>query len=162
MSLPLNFSQVSGTVWRSAQPVDGNWTDIKNLGVRQIVKLNAESEGSDDAGEAIGLDIVRCPIEPIDAGSILQRAGAIFEAPDEETIDAALTAMASSISTLVHCTHGNDRTGLLVAFYRVIVQQTPKWSAWNEMIARGFHPELLGLDKEWFYGHPKVLAATTK
>jgi len=67
-----------------------------------------------------------------------------------------LTAMASGTPTLVHCLHGNDRTGVLCAFYRVLVQGWSRARAWDEAILQGFHPELLGLDDEWFFGHPKL------
>ena len=76
--------------------------------------------------------------------------------PREDVIDRALSAMASGTPTLVSCLHGNDRTGLLVGFYRVLTMGWSRSKAWDEMILQGFHPELLGLDEEWFFGHPKL------
>ena len=47
---------------------------------------------------------------------------------------------------LVHCKNGHDRTGLVVGMLRVIVDGWDKRHAWREMLDRGYHPELLGLD----------------
>ena len=43
---------------------------------------------------------------------------------------------------LVHCQHGSDRTGTMVAIYRVVVDGWTKAEATNEMINGGFgyHP----------------------
>ena len=45
-------------------------------------------------------------------------------------------------TVLVHCQHGADRTGLLVAVYRVVVQGWSKERAIDEMTngGFGFHP----------------------
>nr|HNI57084.1 protein-tyrosine-phosphatase [Elusimicrobiota bacterium] len=42
----------------------------------------------------------------------------------------------------VHCQHGSDRTGTMVAIYRIAVQGWSKESALDEMVngGYGFHP----------------------
>ena len=50
--------------------------------------------------------------------------------------------------TFVHCAHGQDRTGLVVAVYRVRHGWT-KAQAQAEMLRLGFHPTLLGLWQSW-------------
>ena len=156
MSLPQHFSQVSPTVWRSAQPLPANWLGLYNLGIRQWVKLDTEGEGTSDGAAQAGVTVIACPIEPIDDGSVVQKLEAIFMRPSEAVIDRALAAMASGTPTLVSCLHGNDRTGLLVGFYRVLVLGWSKAKAWDEMILQGYHPELMGLDEEWWFGNPKL------
>jgi hypothetical protein len=46
---------------------------------------------------------------------------------------------------LVHCQHGQDRTGYIVGMYRRIVEKRTKGDAWTEMIDHGFHPICWGL-----------------
>ena len=47
---------------------------------------------------------------------------------------------------LVHCQNGHDRTGLVVGLIRIVVDGWEPERAWREMIARGYHDELLGLN----------------
>ena len=126
------------------------------MGVKQWVKLDTEAECTSDGAAQLGVMVSYCAIEPVDAGSLLQKTAAIFKRPSEDIIDRALGAMANGTTTLVSCLHGMDRTSLLVGFYRVLVQGWSRSRAWDEMILQGFHPELLGLDDEWFFGHPRL------
>lgn len=43
---------------------------------------------------------------------------------------------------LVHCRHGSDRTGMMVAIYRIVVEGWTKAQATDEMVngGYGFHP----------------------
>ncbi len=49
----------------------------------------------------------------------------------------------------VHCTHGQDRTGLVVGVYRVLHDGRTKDDAYQEMIHHNFHPDLHGLHEFW-------------
>ncbi len=40
---------------------------------------------------------------------------------------------------LVHCLHGNDRTGIVIAAYRILINGWTVEKAKNEMYAHGFH-----------------------
>ena len=48
---------------------------------------------------------------------------------------------------LIHCKNGHDRTGLVVGMLRIVVDGWDKHHAWVEMLDRGYHPELIGLDR---------------
>jgi protein tyrosine/serine phosphatase len=50
----------------------------------------------------------------------------------------------------IHCEHGKDRTGLIVALYRVFYQGWPKAKAHNEMIALG-HSQFWTSDMDAFF-----------
>jgi len=39
---------------------------------------------------------------------------------------------------LIHCQHGSDRTGLMIAMYRIIYQNWSKDEALDEMVNGGF------------------------
>ena len=61
----------------------------------------------------------------------------------------AVRQMQAMPGTFVHCEHGQDRTGLIVALYRVKVNGWDKPKSEKEMLALGFHKELHGLWEYW-------------
>ena len=71
-----------------------------------------------------------------------------FFAPDDskmnEIIDILRTA---DRPVLVHCYHGEDRTGVVIGLERVFIEKWAPANAYNEMLAHGFHRILLGLDE---------------
>jgi len=132
-----NLVQVDTGVWRSGQPETPEaWAYLKSLGIKRVVKLNFE--GSDDGARSIYL-----PIEP--NGDVVT----VLEKPNAAHVDAAVAALALRNGVLVHCTRGLDRTGEIVGIYRVRSDHWKKSAARREMLARGYHPELIGLDEYW-------------
>jgi len=137
-----NLRQVEGTVWRSGQPTTPEaWRYLRSLGITTIVKLNRESEGSDAGAVAAGMTVIPIPMPPSNAWETLTQ-------PAQSDIRRAVAAMRAG-HALVHCTHGQDRTGLAVGAYRMWVDRWTKSAARREMDADGFHPELLGLEEAW-------------
>lgn len=126
-----------GSIWRGGQPTIEGWRQLKALGVTNVVKLNTESEGSDAEAKRLGMRVVYVPIDTA------QQLG-LKHLPMAQM----LVAVTNIIDhTYVHCEHGQDRTGLAVAMYRV----RSGWSylkATKEMFDCGFHKELRGL-WEW-------------
>ncbi len=47
---------------------------------------------------------------------------------------------------LIHCTHGADRTGVMIAAYRVVVQGWSKPEAEREMIRGGYGYHLVWIN----------------
>jgi tyrosine-protein phosphatase SIW14 len=47
----------------------------------------------------------------------------------------------------VHCEKGEDRTGMVIGLYRVLVQKWAPEDAWNEMLKFGFHPKFGALTR---------------
>lgn len=133
-----NLAEVEGTILRGAQPSAGGWSWLKNSGITKIVKLNLEGDASDSLGISLGMTQTYCPIDFADQ---------IIFKPDYDTIMKAVNAIQPG--TFVHCTHGQDRTGLVIGCYRVLKQGWTKDAAWAEMLQHGFHPELLGLTLFW-------------
>ena len=132
-----NFARVdfypSPGVFRGGQPTDEGWQQLYDLGVRNIIKLNEESEGSDAAGIKLGMTYQYHPIS---------LARMLTIGPDPVDFGQALDE--GWPGTFVHCQHGQDRTGLYVAMRRLRQGQT-HGRAWLEMKHFGFHEELLGL-----------------
>ncbi|MEO6568491.1 MAG: hypothetical protein ABIO94_06975, partial [Opitutaceae bacterium] len=126
-------------VWRGGQPTTEGWRHLKSLGVKWDVKLNPERQSSDAEAEAHGIQIIYLPISWVHE---------ILAKPARMTLAAAVSALTRT-NTFVHCEHGEDRTGLVVGAYRVMIEHWTKHAAYQEMKAHGFHPLLLGLYRSW-------------
>lgn len=142
-----NLVQVAPGVWRSGQPTSaGAWAYLQSIGIKRVVKLNFDDEGSDVGATKIGMEVIPLPIEP--NGDVLT----VFQKPDGKRLSSAVAVLGegnAESAVLVHCTHGQDRTGLVVAIYRIQHDGWRKSAARREMIARGFHSELPGLEEYW-------------
>lgn len=101
--------------WRSGQPTEA---EVAALGVKSVLKLNSAIEGRDHL--PAGVEPLEHPwlfVGPVDHEDVLAALYDLEHAPRP---------------VLVHCTHGVDRTGLLIALYRVKVQHVLPASAWAE------------------------------
>lgn len=130
--LPLaRFDRVAEGVYRSSQP---SGADLRLLqeryGLRSIVKLN---RGRDDA--PAGVPVFHFPLDPEQTPSP-KKVRAILDAIDQ-----------AEKPVLIHCTYGEDRTGLVVALYRLRHGASVP-EAYTDMMRRGFHP-YIGLWNAW-------------
>lgn len=131
-----NLHLVAPGLYRSAQPDDEAPQAIAQLGIRTVLSLRAGRADRElqDTGR---LALLRLPL----------RTWAV----DERDVLAALRVMtdAHRQPLLVHCKHGADRTGLVIAAYRVVVQGWSKTEALAEMKRGGFgfHPLWRNLER---------------
>lgn len=134
-----NLRLVAPGIYRGGQPTtDAAWNWLKDQGITRVVKLNLEGDGSDIAAEALGMDLRYYPINVVEQ--------LVFR-PKIADVRGAVSAIGPN--TYVHCTHGEDRTGLVIACYRVWNNGWAKERAEAEMEDCGFHWELLGLELFW-------------
>ena len=124
-----NFYKVSDDLYRGAQPAAEGFKALKDMGVKTV--LNLRSFHSDkDLLAGTGL-----AYENIDVKA--------WRAEDED-LAAFLKVVTDKTRTpvFVHCQHGADRTGMMVAVYRIAVQGWSKDDAIKEMTEGGFgwHP----------------------
>ena len=147
---PPNLAQVDPGIWRSGQPATPEqWAYLKSIGVKHVLKLNFDTEGSDKEALTQGLDVHPLSIQPEGDKDVIHKVLGTIVKPSEETLNEAEKLLESGDGWLVHCTHGQDRTGLVVGRYRVLHDSwTPK-AAYQEMLAHRFHPELHGLHESW-------------
>lgn len=131
-----NLRQVSPGIWRGGQPTEQGWRDLQALGVRHVIKLNTGAE--DATASDLGMRVEWFPIT-----AAAQTVG--------KPAPGSVLAAASRIrpGTFIHCTHGRDRTGLVVGAYRVCGEGWSKGQAYQEMRALGFRPALRGLYWSW-------------
>ena len=74
--------------------------------------------------------------------------GTVYYKDFRDLLGKAEAVSIATPGTFVHCSHGQDRTGLLVGLYR-LKQGWAKTNAYTEMLTNGFHPALHGLHEFW-------------
>lgn len=153
----LNFHEVSTGIYRGGQPTAAGWAFLKSKGVKTVVKLNLESEGSDEEAAKLGMTVIDASGPPSDLGNV-------FGSPKPERIRLAVEALQNQTlrPIYVHCLHGQDRTGLIVGLYRVLHERLTKEAAYKEMRKYGFHRSLHGLREVWEDFNGKTLSGTQK
>lgn len=159
-----NLVQVDACVWRSGQPTTpAQWQTLKDLGISHVAKLNFETEGSEDGARVLGMDVQSFSIEPRGDLDVIDNITHTLVHPDHAVIDAADYyigsffpdeadagyALCPNGSVLVHCTHGQDRTGFEIGRYRVLSYRWTKEQAFDEMLANHFHTALHGIYDTW-------------
>nr|WP_315448775.1 tyrosine-protein phosphatase [uncultured Pseudomonas sp.] len=120
-----NLFQMSPTLYRSALPDDGAVPLLKNLKVATVINFLPEAD-SNWLSEP-GINQVRLPYRTnhVDDSDVLKTLRAIQAGEAKGPV-------------LMHCKHGSDRTGLMAAMYRVVVQGWSKEDALSEMTQGGF------------------------
>jgi protein tyrosine phosphatase (PTP) superfamily phosphohydrolase (DUF442 family) len=120
-----NLHKVSDVLYRGAQPTAEGMQALKELGITTVVNLRAFHSDRDEIGD---IELVYEHIPMI----------AIY--PNEEDILQFLDIVTDDARTpvFVHCMHGADRTGLMNAIYRIILQDWAKKEAIEEMTEGGF------------------------
>ncbi len=132
----LRVYRVADGIYRAPQPTRDQFRLlVGELGLRSVIKLNSWAEGHDEL--PAGVDLYQHPWLP--GGPVTH--GEIAAALDDLELGAH--------PMLIHCTHGEDRTGLLVALYRVAHGSTPA-AAYGEWRAYGRDEALLLLSETFF------------
>lgn len=143
-----NLSMVSPNLYRGGQPTAEGFADLKRAGIETVISLTNEKKHRVDeekwAADA-GLRLVAIPLNAM-------------KRPSEEDIQRFLTAtkQKDNSPTFIHCVHGRDRTGAMVALYRMYEEGWSADEAYNEMLMRGFRPFFTGLSNSVF-DHGKTL-----
>jgi len=120
----LNLHQVDGKLYRSALPDTEAVDQLKALGIVSVVNFYQESDAS-WIGSA-DLQEIHLPMRT-----------RWFD--DEDALDAlrSLRAAQEKGPVLIHCKHGQNRTGLVAALYRMVYQGWNKAEALAEMRSFG-------------------------
>jgi protein tyrosine/serine phosphatase len=106
-----NFHQVNSQLYRGAQPHDGGIRKLAELGIKTIINLRGEDENTHAEqveAEALGLRYFSVSMPGLSRPSSeeVERVLSLINAGENQPI-------------FVHCRKGKDRTGLIVAIYRI-------------------------------------------
>ena len=126
-----NFGQVTPTLFRGGQPTSEGYRELKQMGVEIVVSFRHEKgENSLErrAVEALGMRFVSLPWHA-------------WDKPPDEEVSSFFRLLSSNPhgKVYVHCQQGRDRTGTMVALYRVAVDHWCPESAVAEMKAYHYH-----------------------
>ena len=133
-----NFHQVSEHIFRGGQPSDAGWPSLAHLGVKTVIDLRLTTENPTEreaqAVEAAGMRYFNVPMHGI-------------VAPSDEQVEKVLALFDSSTdgSVFVHCRRGADRTGTVIACYRMIHDGWDNQKAFKEAKSYGMSWTQIGM-----------------
>jgi len=133
-----NLHQVSHEVYRSGQP---KARDLKllaeQLGIKSVLTLRDLHHDENEAeGLPLALYRVEMEADDVEPEKVARAMQIIKDAPKP---------------ILIHCWHGSDRTGLVVAAYRITAQGWDPTVAADELLNGGFgyHAKMFPGIAEW-------------
>ena len=135
-----NAGKISDFLYRGAQPRGEGYDELRKLGISIVVDLRNSKPVKRDGGEtreqakveAAGMRYVEIPTSA-------------FFGPTESQVATFLQLLRDNEKekVFVHCYFGDDRTGVMVATYRIAIDHWTSDEAYNEMRAYHFHKHLL-------------------
>jgi protein tyrosine phosphatase (PTP) superfamily phosphohydrolase (DUF442 family) len=137
-----NFARVTPTLYRGGQPHDGGLESLAKMGINTIVDVRLTGADKERAAaEKLGMQFVALPWH------------CLF--PKDDPIAKFLLYLRENPGkkVFVHCRYGDDRTGMMIAAYRMAVQGWTAEEAVQEMNSFGFHhaicASLVGYEKSF-------------
>jgi len=125
-----NFHQVTDRIYRGGQPQSGAWTQLASMGVTTVVDLRRPVEHSVQeeslAVVAAGMRYLNFPMNG-------------FDTPTAAQLTTPLSWLDENEKVFVHCKQGMDRTGTVIAVYRISRQGWENQKALSEAKSLGMH-----------------------
>jgi len=111
-----NAYQVSDILYRGAQPTSEGFQQLEKQGIKTVVNLRSMHSDRDELKGA-KLDYIHIEMQAWD--------------PEQDQVEEFLKIITDPARqpVFVHCQHGADRTGAMVAVYRIVVQGWTKEKA---------------------------------
>jgi protein tyrosine/serine phosphatase len=130
-----NFQSVSeDRLYRGANPSENDLKALQQGGVKCIINLRHSDAKEEAVSKQLGLKYVHMPM-------------GWFKPPSAETVHKFLAVVQDPQNqpAYIHCYQGADRTGTMVAIYRIVVQNWGFSEAYKEMRQHHFKPLLASL-----------------
>ena len=125
-----NLYRVAPGIYRSAQPDGEEFRTLHRAGLKSVLNLRAHHSDREKIGD---LPLNLCEL-PMNADSLTKK----------DLFMALVILRDVPKPVLIHCWHGSDRTGAVVAAFRIVFQNQTVESALNEL-------------KDRRYGHHRFL-----
>lgn len=130
---------VNENILRSGRPVGNDLAQLqKDTGVKTVINLESAADYINQEAKvtkSLGLTYYSVPFIS-------------YLPPKDADVNKVLSLLRDSnqFPVLIHCQHGEDRTGMIIGLYRVEVEGWTPAKAYQEMLAMGFTKELIPLD----------------
>lgn len=146
-----NFHQVNDRIYRGGQPEAQAWPTLAKMGIKTVIDLRREDEHSTaaeaQAVAAAGMRYVNIPMKGV-------------VAPTNDQIAKVLALMDSQEPVFVHCKRGADRTGTVIACYRISHDRWQRDQAMHEAKSLGMGMMQVGLKRYIMEFQPTLLQPT--
>lgn len=122
-----NVGRVCPNVYRGAQPLSEGYSTLKRMGIKTVINLRTTASEK-QAVEAAGMKSVEFPL-------------GVVKDVNPKTVNAIIDVMTNPDNqpVFIHCRQGQDRTGIMVAAYRMKVDGWTLRDAEAEMQSFGFN-----------------------
>ena len=123
-----NLYKINDSVYRGEQPTSAGMQSLEQIGIKSVLNLRFFSS---DRSEIKNSGLTPCH----------ERVNS-WVMSETDVIDALRLLMNSPKPVYIHCKHGSDRTGTILASYRIVFENWSKEDAIAEMLKTeyGFHP----------------------
>ncbi len=146
-----NAGSVTATLFRGAQPNSSAFAGLQKLGMNIVVDFRGESgevSAEKKSVEALGMKFVNLPWNGASVPTrdqILSFFTLLRENPDQKIF--------------LHCQYGADRTGVMIALYRIAADHWTPEQAISEMRDFHYHSFMLPHLAKYVRAFPATLAA---
>ncbi len=125
-----NFHMVTPGIWRSAKLNPESLERMKSYKLKTIVNLRLDNENEpweDTLAKKLGIQCFHFPISPA-------------KVVPAKTVDAVLSILSDPARqpVLVHCAAGRDRSGMIIAAYRIAHKEWSFSDIYQEMMMYGY------------------------
>jgi protein tyrosine/serine phosphatase len=120
-----NLYRVNNNLYRSGQPTEEGMKNLEKIGIKTIINLRAFYTDTDE----------------IKGTALLNEELSInaWQIKDEDIIHVLLIIEKKENGPfLIHCEYGADRTGVMIAMYRIVEQGWSREEAIEEMVDGGY------------------------
>lgn len=130
-----NVGRIAPGVYRGNQPLKEGYLTLKKMGIKTVINLRTQHRGKSSV-ESAGMNYMAFPIN-------------IVKNLKPEKVQGIIKAMAdpNNQPVYIHCALGQDRTGVIVAVYRIEEQGWSPEEAEQEMHDFGFNDMWFNLKK---------------
>ncbi|MBD0777921.1 dual specificity protein phosphatase family protein [Maribacter sp. ANRC-HE7] len=125
-----NLYRLNDSLYRSEQPSKKGFKYLESLDVKTVLNLRRSDKNGRKA-DGTSLQLVNLPL----------KAGKLTE---DQIILALKAIQGAEGPVLVHCWHGSDRTGAIIAAYRIVFENWTKEKAIAELRNKffGYHEKM--------------------
>jgi len=126
-----NLFALNDSVYRSEQPNKKAFKELENFGFKTIINFR-RIKIDERKAKNTNLKLVNLPMRS-------------SELTETKIVEALKTINEAEKPVLLHCWHGSDRTGIIVAAYRIVFEKWSKEDAVSEFRIKEF-----GYHENWY------------